>query len=250
MAHILYQSLLLIWFQSLFSWNLLLMPGREDLGRNLREFQSLFSWNLLLMWICGSAPNQRGKFQSLFSWNLLLMQRWVRQTEPGTRVSILVFVELALDGHCQTGWTGQLQVSILVFVELALDVDGLEIPCKSVTPFQSLFSWNLLLMFFSSLLIIQEIIVSILVFVELALDDSFFEVISFGWIKFQSLFSWNLLLMFENEIDWHEEVWVSILVFVELALDVQNGVPAICAIGGFNPCFRGTCSWWVPSGWW
>ena len=39
-------------FQSLFSWNLLLMPaeGQECIGFS-PEFQSLFSWNLLLM--CG-----------------------------------------------------------------------------------------------------------------------------------------------------------------------------------------------------
>ena len=39
-----------------------------------------------------------GMFQSLFSWNLLLMSRPARASPLADRVSILVFVELALDG--------------------------------------------------------------------------------------------------------------------------------------------------------
>jgi len=61
------------------------------------------------------------KFQSLFSWNLLLMALWTRQ-KPPKRVSILVFVELALDG-----WQVKHHNVVIVW-------------------FQSLFSWNLLLM--------------------------------------------------------------------------------------------------------
>ncbi len=62
------------------------------------------------------------KFQSLFSWNLLLMS--TRHYYGGNRreVSILVFVELALDE--KPGGTSPppySEVSILVFVELALD---------------------------------------------------------------------------------------------------------------------------------
>ncbi len=42
---------------------------------------------------------------------------------PGERVSILVFVELALDGYMgQPAGRPAFGVSILVFVELALDV--------------------------------------------------------------------------------------------------------------------------------
>ena len=37
------------WFQSLFSWNLLLMPDYLYLSLAIVVFQSLFSWNLLLM---------------------------------------------------------------------------------------------------------------------------------------------------------------------------------------------------------
>ena len=37
-------------FQSLFSWNLLLMKNQEEPHRlHIQKFQSLFSWNLLLM---------------------------------------------------------------------------------------------------------------------------------------------------------------------------------------------------------
>ena len=39
------------------------------------------------------------------------------------KVSILVFVELALDGHISDGNSEWHNVSILVFVELALDVE-------------------------------------------------------------------------------------------------------------------------------
>ena len=86
-------------------------------------------------------------FQSLFSWNLLLMFEFLGGSSYSLlRVSILVFVELALDaaelfcprvyslcfnpcfrGTCSwcflgVAWDGHIPcVSILVFVELALD---------------------------------------------------------------------------------------------------------------------------------
>ncbi len=44
--------------------------------------------DLLVVWI---------KFQSLFSWNLLLMAGMLNGITRGSDVSILVFVELALD---------------------------------------------------------------------------------------------------------------------------------------------------------
>ena len=61
------------------------------------------------------------EFQSLFSWNLLLMA-WDRAAN-GDRilVSILVFVELALDEAFSVAVLNMVPVSILVFVELALD---------------------------------------------------------------------------------------------------------------------------------
>jgi len=61
-------------------------------------------------------------------------------------VSILVFVELALDDECTTSQDENIRVSILVFVELALDESVRIVGVGSVTVFQSLFSWNLLLM--------------------------------------------------------------------------------------------------------
>jgi len=86
------------WFQSLFSWNLILMaaqPGGEIMSI---QFQSLFSWNLLLM--VGNAQDHSlgTTFQSLFSWNLLLMPPREGVEGRSQDVSILVFVELALDG--------------------------------------------------------------------------------------------------------------------------------------------------------
>ena len=110
-------------------------------------FQSLFSWNLLLM----KEMKDNGRkcdwmFQSLFSWNLLLMYDSGRCWSHPDRVSILVFVELALDDRCEGFYWALYGVSILVFVELALD-DGTGLVEDSVlVRFQSLFSWNLLLM--------------------------------------------------------------------------------------------------------
>ena len=49
-----------------------------------------------------------------------------REISRAVLVSILVFVELALDGHCSGHCVLIFFVSILVFVELALDGDNLE----------------------------------------------------------------------------------------------------------------------------
>jgi len=159
--------------------------------------------------------------------------------------------------------------------------------------FQSLFSWNLLLMdrrcssfgrsarcfnpcfrgtcswwssYFGGKIWYWQ--VSILVFVELALDGPDVDDLLVVWIKFQSLFSWNLLLMFSvgrsppprslcfNPCFRGTCSWclyslqlrvpvcdVSILVFVELALDGWDAEWNHERIRCFNPCFRGTCSW-------
>ena len=61
-------------------------------------------------------------------------------------VSILVFVELALDGKRVLEANGRIGVSILVFVELALDARIAGNGPRIHILFQSLFSWNLLLM--------------------------------------------------------------------------------------------------------
>ena len=79
---------------------------------------------------------------------LALDVKWMIYARIWARVSILVFVELALDGQNDYLLGGRLQVvSILVFVELALDVQLM------------IRYWKCFLQ------------VSILVFVELALDD-------------------------------------------------------------------------------
>jgi len=85
-------------------------------------------------------------------------------------VSILVFVELALDASLRRLDIWLRDVSILVFVELALDVP--------IGAYLFRRHW-----------------VSILVFVELALDVYILISRKYYRTKFQSLFSWNLLLM-------------------------------------------------------
>ena len=139
-------------------------------------------------------PRCQHWFQSLFSWNLLLMMSMPRLAPILSRVSILVFVELALD------------------VPERRDQEARK------HKFQSLFSWNLLLMF---------------------LSFSLYRRCS----MFQSLFSWNLLLMGRP---WRASFVpgepVSILVFVELALDVPKEYSRAYCLFSFNPCFRGTCS--------
>jgi len=57
----------------------------------------------------------------LFSWNLLLMCTFEEFYSAREKVSILVFVELALDGQLYVPSQVPTLVSILVFVELALD---------------------------------------------------------------------------------------------------------------------------------
>ena len=163
------------------------------------------------------------EFQSLFSWNLLLM--WTS--------------DALLYDLCP--------VSILVFVELALDAWGTCGGCYWFR-FQSLFSWNLLLMVFSQLPLGEA---------PVSFNPCFRGTCSWWLIdwcacclsfQFQSLFSWNLLLMVISEKLGHAIYDVSILVFVELALDVKTSKSEIFAPCGFNPCFRGTCSWWfVPA---
>jgi len=139
----------------------------------------------------------RAMFQSLFSWNLLLMDR-SRLSQGVSRSRF----NPCFRGTC-SWWAaghiniGRVRVSILVFVELALDAFTYLDYSNVVWSFNPCFrgtcswcwddhipSWNWMR-------------VSILVFVELALDA-----LTRYWIKqwpngFQSLFSWNLLLMFD-----------------------------------------------------
>ncbi len=146
MPHIDYSQTIQEKFQSLFSWNLLLMKNTTDDVNPTLEFQSLFSWNLLLMELEDALVEERAKFQSLFSWNLLLMSSiWMA---PGPRLpsfnpcfrGTCSWWVVARLGYCHqvrfnpcfrgtcswwtlttTGTRPMSEVSILVFVELALD---------------------------------------------------------------------------------------------------------------------------------
>ena len=135
-------------FQSLFSWNLLLMA---DIGIDTEDND--ISFNPCFRGTCSwcSEPAHKAavlqEFQSLFSWNLLLMcEKMLRDDllttcfNPCFRGTCSWCFLQAVFGYPLFG------VSILVFVELALD-DGS--PARAWFPlsqFQSLFSWNLLLM--------------------------------------------------------------------------------------------------------
>ena len=232
-------------FQSLFSWNLLLMGRMVLWWPWIDMFQSLFSWNLLLMsadisyrvrgcqgfnpcfrgtcsWcLASSSIHMFGMgFQSLFSWNLLLMIAGVRYIGVVTNSFNPCFRGTCSWCLVSCSSTSISSVSILVFVELALDVYTDDYKFTGILKFQSLFSWNLLLMWREtrrstkqervSILVFVELAldgwflvgrlplrcVSILVFVELALDVLPIEEYDLSLILFQSLFSWNLLLMF------------------------------------------------------
>ena len=60
---------------------------------------------------------------------------------PHHTVSILVFVDLALEGAVVTYNKQAIVVSILVFVDLALEGWTLEAANSALQSFQSLFSW-------------------------------------------------------------------------------------------------------------
>jgi len=230
----------------------------------------LFSWNLLLMIRQMDPEFVVLMFQSLFSWNLLLMSPSVDRDPHDRFVSILVFVELALDA-------------------------GSKIFCASDTRtrFQSLFSWNLLLMKFFSFdhkhlssfnpcfrgtcswcCLVTEMhtdensfnpcfrgtcswcseehdgysqrLVSILVFVELALDDRVprghhMALVVVSILVFVEL-ALDVIIKFAVRC---RRQHVSILVFVELALDDMSYDTDVTISVCFNPCFRGTCSWCI-----
>ncbi len=208
-------------FQSLFSWNLLLMPSElQQQGLYCILFQSLFSWNLLLMFFLFCLQNVYNfGFNPCFRGTCSWWQCCPGESDPRYTVSILVFVELALDvrsGLAVLPKENSFNPCFRGTCSWCVDVsrgcrksEGFN-PCfrgtcswcrrRTIMPwllwlFQSLFSWNLLLM--------------------LALDTaSMWLVRSFNpcfrgtcswWPEkntvvssrelFQSLFSWNLLLM-------------------------------------------------------
>ena len=79
-------------------------------------------------------------------------------------------------------------VSILVFVELALDVASCSPLWGRDSLFQSLFSWNLLLMVASTSALSSSPLVSILVFVELALDEALSGFLGENILRFNPCF--------------------------------------------------------------
>ena len=160
-------------------------------------------------------------FQSLFSWNSLLNPTLLHPCPGLHPVSILVFVELALEQHAAIRPLVWKTVSILVFVELALEHDYRREDQHQIRWFQSLFSWNSLL------------------------NSAFCRTpAKYGTKSFQSLFSWNSLLNRRTYRQIHRHLLVSILVFVELALEPFGSSSAVSRFNScFNPCFRGTRSW-------
>ena len=89
--------------------------------------------------------------------------------EVRNRVSILVFLELALRLPFMGRGFLRLNVSILVFLELALRLCGSSRASLLYTGFQSLFSWNSLFDLAQHKALLRPAPVSILVFLELAL---------------------------------------------------------------------------------
>ncbi len=85
-------------------------------------------------------------------------------------VSILVFLELALEELGQSFQMGMQQVSILVFLELALEGGHSGVIASGRAMFQSLFSWNLPSKLQTGNPRHLAWHVSILVFLELALE--------------------------------------------------------------------------------
>ena len=157
-------------FQSLFLWNWRSNVTRSAQIEDAMEFQSLFLWNWRSNYITYTWLHGPCQFQSLFLWN------W-RSNSVGTvgfrrqdTVSILVFVELALERRRPSPYRGDTGVSILVFVELALERDAGDVILFMMYSFRSLFLWN-----WRSNLVRRsgrrlQRGVSILVFVELALE--------------------------------------------------------------------------------
>ena len=206
-----------------------------------------------------------GMFQSLFSWNLLSNRRWWLHPIPSTRVSILVFVELALEQPFFEHSEGIQAVSILVFVELALE-HVIKYLLGYRYKFQSLFSWNLLSNASVPAPVSANLIVSILVFVELALERLFHLVYMLKLYRFNPCFRGTCSRTKKNKtpdktcLSFNpcfrgtcsrtpvgrfcsaEFYDVSILVFVELALELGLIWLLDPRIICFNPCFRGTCS--------
>jgi len=136
------------------------------------------------------------EFQSLFSWNSLFDSGLRPRISPLSRVSILVFLELALRlGRPMRYWNMRRKRFN---------------PCFPGTRSSTLRSFSMSLMIGSR--------VSILVFLELALRPCNTVMREGVFNGFQSLFSWNSLFDFPMKHFTSDWTQVSILVFLELAL--------------------------------
>ncbi len=126
-------------------------------------FRGTCSW-----WRPSQERRRSLSFQSLFSWNLLLMHLGFPPPSHSWCFNPC-FVELALDGAVALLYWLCGGVSILVFVELALDANSLRIASSSPISFNPCFRGTCSWCFLSACP--QDMLPSfILVFVELALD--------------------------------------------------------------------------------
>jgi len=134
-------------------------------------FQSLFSWNLLSIYECLARQRcQRCCFNPCFRGTCSRSAVWLILPSPQQSVSILVFVELALDrlDFARAHPPGAGFQSLFSWNLLSISPSVLTAE-PYFTAFQSLFSWNLL---------------------------SIHNMVCRGplrHLEFQSLFSWNLL---------------------------------------------------------
>jgi len=85
------------------------------------KFQSLFLWILLSKRLSCQLRSHREEFQSLFLWILLSKLDVSIRSSTKCVVSILVFMDLALEGDQPEGQRPFQRVSILVFMDLALE---------------------------------------------------------------------------------------------------------------------------------
>jgi len=150
--------------------------------------------------------------------DLALEVQLQNQCGCGEDVSILVFMDLALEGSDALDYIHDVGVSILVFMDLALeDMHFLKLKHLLYSLFQSLFLWILLSKINSYFSASQQFV-------------------------FQSLFLWILLSKKWRGRDFETRQLVSILVFMDLALEdlLWQLLPMLQL--SFNPCFYGSCS--------
>ena len=137
---------LIIWFQSLFYWMLFFKKTQIPPWRDWTKFQSLFYWMLFFKMDeevnrlvsegfnpcsigCCSSRNGRTiitgrfkKFQSLFYWMLFFKLQGRHDAGKSQRVSILVLLDVVLQGRYHMSIACVPSVSILVLLDVVLQV--------------------------------------------------------------------------------------------------------------------------------